>query len=332
MSIKSELAIQTGNAYKGKVCCYFSVTKRKCRESDPVLAFSKTSDVGINIFDPATQKGVKFFMGGTLPYYIFEKTRLCMWYAFMNGFKNQSTGNAPRESPAYTVKLKGGKYSGQTPAQILANPENYNGLVEQYNYIQKNLSNPQYAKYKAGNEEQLRAIQEACALYRAGTLAVSPTNAKICIWAGVRTPDVNKVDTRGMTDVRMIEIDYDTAPGEKEPYSIKIVNCMAPPVKNSQVGAKIAQAVDRVTLNMTFSEETWYGLWKDVIEAKQSFGRFMEGDRIRYSEANRWQASENKGNAQAASCQAQFPPGANRQMYASEANLQYDFQNNRQYA
>lgn len=77
-NMKQQMAIQSANTYKGKVCCYASVTKKEYKEGDPALAMSDTSNVCINIFDAGSSKGVKFYFGGTLPSYIFEK-QSCVW-------------------------------------------------------------------------------------------------------------------------------------------------------------------------------------------------------------------------------------------------------------
>lgn len=283
---KQVLATQAANTYKGKICCYANVTRRKMKDHDPALAFSKTSSVGINIFDPTSTKGVKYFLDSTLPSFIFEKTRICMLHSFMNKLKNVESAE---KTPAYTVKLKRGEFKDRTPAEILTNnPEKYNALTAYYNELVVNAGNPQYAKYQKMNEEQAKAIKEACALYAQQKLKKTVSYPKIPIHDGIKTPDISKVDKNGNTEVRIIKIFYDTDPGNNEPYSIEITNCMAPPVQGSLVGAKLSKAVNSVTLMMTFTEEIWFGFWKDVIDAKDAFARLMESDRIVYSEKEMW--------------------------------------------
>ena len=106
------------------------------------------------------------------------------------------------------------------------------------------------------------------------------------------------MDNRGYTEARTAKITFDTDPDNKAPYCIEIMNCMAPPVQNAQIGAKLSQAVDKTMLMMNFSEEEWYGFWKDTTDAKDSFGRMLEGERLEYSEKNKWkpQQTQQKNN------------------------------------
>lgn len=110
----------------------------------------------------------------------------------------------------------------------------------------------------------------------------------------MRTPNVNKVNQKGLTEARTAKITFDTDPGNKEPYCIEIMNCMAPPVQGAQIGARLSQCEDKITLMMNFSEEAWYGFWKDTIEAKTSFGRLMENERLDYSDKNMWKPQQNQ--------------------------------------
>ena len=114
----------------------------------------------------------------------------------------------------------------------------------------------------------------------------------------MRTTNVNKVNQKGLTEARTAKITFDTDPGNKEPYCIEIMNCMAPPVQGAQIGARLSQCEDKITLMMNFSEEAWYGFWKDTIEAKTSFGRLMENERIDYSDKNMWKPQQNQQYAQ----------------------------------
>lgn len=294
INLKQQMAIQSANVYKGKVCCYASVTKKGFREGDPALAMSETSNVCINIFDATSAKGVKFYFGGTLPSFIFEKTKLCMALGLTT---QKPEGTEEKKSAAYTVKIKFGPFKDRTPAEVLLeNSNNYNLLCDTYNKLMA-ANDPKFAKQ---NSVVANAIAEAGNLFMNGQLDKTSVNTyqKIVIWDGMRTPNVNKVNQKGLTEARTAKITFDTDPGNKEPYCIEIMNCMAPPVQGAQIGARLSQCEDKITLMMNFSEEAWYGFWKDTIEAKTSFGRLMENERIDYSDKNMWKPQQNQQYAQ----------------------------------
>ena len=294
INLKQQMAIQSANVYKGKICCYASVTKKGFREGDPALAMSETSNVCINIFDAASAKGVKFYFGGTLPSFIFEKTKLCMALGLTT---QKQEGTEEKKSAAYTVKIKFGPFKDRTPAEVLLeSPNNYNPLCDTYNKLMA-ANDPKFARQ---NSVVANAIAEAGNLFMNGQLdktSVS-TYQKIIIWDGMGTPNVNKVNQKGLTEARTAKITFDMDPGNKEPYCIEIMNCMAPPVQGAQIGARLSQCEDKITLMMNFSEEAWYGFWKDTIEAKTSFGRLMENERIDYSDKNMWKPQQNQQYAQ----------------------------------
>lgn len=292
-NMKQQLAIQSANTYKGKVCCYASVTKKDFKEGDPALAMSDTSNVCINIFDSGSSKGVKFYFGGTIPAYIFEKTKLCMAMKLYSAlFVKKNTENGTN-SPAYTARFKFGMFKGKSPAEILIeNPNNYNSLVQEYN----KLAATSDSRYVAANSAMMSAISEAVSLYSSGQLKMDNVSMsqRILLLEETRTPNIAKVDKRGMTEARTVKITFDTNQENKSPFCIEIMNCMAPPVQGAQVGAKLSQAVDKVMLMMEFTEEQWFGFWKDTLEAKKSFSRMMEGSRLEYSENNRWKPQSNQ--------------------------------------
>ena len=290
VNLKQQMAIQSANVYKGKVCCYASVTKKGFREGDPALAMSETSNVCINIFDTASAKGVKFYFGGTLPNFIFEKTKLCMALGLT---AQKPEGAEEKKSAAYTEKIKFGPSKDRTPAEVLLeSPNNYNQLCDTYNKLVA-ANDPKFARQ---NSVVASAIVDAGKVGMNGQNRVCAVNTyqKIIIWDGMRTPNVNKVNQKGLTEARTAKITFDTDPGNKEPYCIEIMNCMAPPVQGAQIGARLSQCEDKITLMMNFSEEAWYGFWKDTIEAKTSFGRLMENERLDYSDKNMWKPQQNQ--------------------------------------
>ena len=206
-------------------------------------------------------------------------------------------GTEEKKSAAYTVKIKFGPFKDRTPAEVLLeSPNNYNPLCDTYNKLMA-ANDPKFARQ---NSVVANAIAEAGNLFMNGQLDKTSVNTyqKIIIWDGMRTPNVNKVNQKGLTEARTAKITFDMDPGNKEPYCIEIMNCMAPPVQGAQIGARLSQCEDKITLMMNFSEEAWYGFWKDTIEAKTSFGRLMENERIDYSDKNMWKPQQNQQYAQ----------------------------------
>ena len=208
VNLKQQMAIQSANVYKGKVCCYASVTKKGFREGDPALAMSETSNVCINIFDTASAKGVKFYFGGTLPNFIFEKTKLCMALGLT---AQKPEGAEEKKSAAYTVKIKFGPFKDRTPAEVLLeSPNNYNQLCDTYNKLVA-ANDPKFARQ---NSVVASAIVEAGNLFMNGQLDKTSVNTyqKIIIWDGMRTPNVNKVNQKGLTEARTAKFTFDTDP------------------------------------------------------------------------------------------------------------------------
>lgn len=220
-------------------------------------------------------------------------------------------------SPAYNIFLKKGKFKDRTAADILIkNPELFNELIAYYNELSNNINNPNYEKYRKGNMDQACAIHEACSLHQSGKLK-NISFSKVPIWDATRTPDVSKTDKNGNTECRAIEITYDSNPNSKEPYNIQIMNCMAPPIPNSLVGAKLSQAVDKIILSMSFTEEAFYGLWEDTVFTKEAFARTAERERISYSDQFDWRKNANNTNIK------QYSNNNYNDCYTGYANTNY---------
>ena len=100
------------------------------------------------------------------------------------------------------------------------------------------------------------------------------------------------------------------------------MNSMAPPVQGAQIGARLSQCEDKITLMMNFSEEAWYGFWKDTIEAKTSFGRLMENERLDYSDKNMWKPQQNQQYAQLNNV-VQMQQGQNYSQYSGSSYMGY---------
>ncbi len=85
------------------------------------------------------------------------------------------TSSAPaNDSPAYTVAMSSGSFKGRTPAQILSDPSTKDSLLKQRDWLAGNLGNE---RYRAMNQKQIDAINEAVRLLEAGQLETEESTA-----------------------------------------------------------------------------------------------------------------------------------------------------------
>lgn len=147
---------------------------------------------------------------------IEQKFRYC-FQVQMDSIRKSEKQNLPS---CYTKTFNAGSNKGRTPAQLLSQ-EGEKALNSQMEFLQKNLS--RYPK----NADLIRACQEAIQLSRQGKLMNTPNPWQYDLYSGLKS---NGKKTRsGNTDyyqastlaVRFVE-------GAKEPFSIEIMNCMAP--------------------------------------------------------------------------------------------------------
>lgn len=156
-------------------------------------------------------------------------------------------------SCGYTVTLKGGSFSGKTAAGILLeNPAMRNDLLKQRDYYAQNANHPKYGK---NNVAMMNAINDAVVLLDAGKLDSSKILSGVkTIYESIKTPDNKKLDNRGLTKARHCTIRY--SENSAMPFSIQIMNCMAPPV-DAKVGAKLEQSQDKTVMNINATNEEW---------------------------------------------------------------------------
>lgn len=239
-------------------------------------AFGK-SRFDFYIFKYESSKSVKYSMGFSTIKFIYEKTKALMAEG-VQPKKNDET----QVSPAYTVQLKGGTFSGRTAAEILINnPEEAQALCNQRDYYMKNSNHPKYGK---NNLNMANAVNDAINLYNQGLLDPQKvTSAVLTVYEAVRTPNKSKVDERGLTKARSILITHDL---KNNDYIVKIMNCMAPPA-DGNVGAKLNQAADSTTFQFSCTEEEWWDFISECYELVNEYREVMRKRRFTIYETNR---------------------------------------------
>ncbi len=240
----------------------FNPTTQSDLENGSVLDIMSNSKVGLYLFNSDDKASVKYNIEAETADYIFEKSKICLAKGMNSSAEDGDL------SPAYKVRFKGGKLAGKTPAELLLekNPQtNYQALSDQYQYLSNQPTN---SKFAAMNRQQMEAIQDAVTLYQNGKLVRKNIDNAIVIYSGVKTPNVQTVDQRGLTKVRTISMNY--LSGEKECFQISIMNGMAPPA-GELVGAKLSEVKDKVAYTMKFNEEQWFVFWNAVCKRIKEF-------------------------------------------------------------
>lgn len=209
--------------------------------------FGKTR-FDIYMFKYAEKKSIKYCLNTSAVKLIYEKTK-----AIIDSSVNKKQDKS-KTSPAYTVAIKGGGFYNKTAAEILLeNPQMRNKLLEQRDfYEQASLKNP---KFKRSNDAMVQAINEAVIAFDNGKLEAGLVNARTILYCGMKTPNPDKKDGRGLIEVRQIEISY--SPAAAMPFTVSILNGMAPPT-SGQVGAKMEQVTDKTSWQMNLMEEEWF--------------------------------------------------------------------------
>lgn len=288
-------ATQVDNFYKGKgkVCLYATAGLREIKNKSPMLKLSDASILSLFLFNQENNKSVKYCLDGGDEGYILKKTEILMAQnSDLARMANSDTeGSETRKEPAYIVQIKRGKYKDMSPAEIISQ-KGLQALNEVAAELQQSMNNPQYVKFRAMNMEQYNACVQAYNLFQNGQLENVTTSKPYIIWKGIKTPDIKKVDQRGLTEVRMISISY--TPGAEEPYEIKISNFMAPPVEGAMVGAKVSKAVDENSMYVQMNEKDWYCFWSELVNAKKAYNNYVAPGRIQFAEANAWRPDPSK--------------------------------------
>jgi hypothetical protein len=185
-------------------------------------------------------------------------------------------------SPAYTVRMTTGQFVGQTPAEIMSNPENKDDLNKHYAFLADHLN-----KYP-NNQKQMDAIMDAARLMNEGKLeAVSGNAPYITILEAVPLPQIykegvvfdkntgkyiNKNREDGLCPVNEIEIVCDTS--KKSPYIVTVSNYFAPVVKNMENGKLNAikkNCADRVDHKFNLTTDEWNDFVRKEAIAEEIF-------------------------------------------------------------
>lgn len=277
-------AVQVDNFYKGKgkVCLYATAGLKELKSKTPVLKLSEASVLCLYLFNQENNRSVKYYLDGGDEIYILRKTEMLMSRDIMQDGKEEMPVT---DEPAYTVQIKRGKYRDMTPAEII-NEKGIQALNEVVTELQQSISNPQNVRFRDINVRQYNACVQAFELVRNGQLKKVGSAKPYVIWKGLKTPNNKKVDQRGLTEVRTFSVSYTR--GAEEPYEIKITNCMAPPVQGAQIGARISQATDEVSMAVRMNEKDWYCFWSELVNTKNAYSAYAAPSRIQYAEANAW--------------------------------------------
>ena len=203
-------------------------------------------------------------------------------YAFnkvMDVKHSAPTGN----SPAYTVRMTNGPFVGQTPAEIMSNPENKDALNKHYAFLADHKD--KYPK----NKIQMDAIVDAAKLMSDGKLEAVSNNAPyITILEAVPLPQIYKkgvvfnesaskyVFTEredGLCPINEIEIVCDTS--KNAPYIITVTNYFAPVIKDMKDHGKLktikANKTDLVQHKFNLTAGEWNEFVKNEAIAEKIF-------------------------------------------------------------
>ena len=140
---------------------------------------------------------------------IDRKFNLCV-EKMMFEKKDEKEGES---SIAYTTRFYSGKLKGKSPAEVLNEPDGWNTLQTQYNWLKENL-----AKYP-NNQKLMDAINEAGKLYKSGNLDKVNTNNILIYSNEYRYMTGLERNTRNCYTLKI-----ECTPSEKNPYVISMTN------------------------------------------------------------------------------------------------------------
>lgn len=185
-------------------------------------------------------------------------------------------------SPAFTKRFTSGKMKGKTPAQVLLEAEDKEDAIQnlnsQFSWLKRNAEkNPKYA---AGNREQMKAIQEAAALYKEGRLTQDLLKAPshtgdgqvIPLYESGFRPLRSRKKKNGKTFI--YEIVFDWTIGSAYPVSITIRNYYADVTEKENgmlnVLAKTKEQEQKNSMALTAAE------WQNILYMIQANMRMFE--------------------------------------------------------
>lgn len=187
-------------------------------------------------------------------------------------------------SKAYTTVIKSGKLKDKIPALLLLeDSKNLTLLENQKKWLEDNL-----AKYP-GNQEQIDGIKEAIELYKAGKLSpVLKEEAKSV--PGTRTyvvyetacKNIQPVDKEGRWTIYQISIKY--TPENNLPFTIEVMNCMAPVDKSKGNEIVMSKAVNKQTQDIRMSEEEWFTMIDSMKAIKIMFESLTYPDQLQLAD------------------------------------------------
>lgn len=215
--------------------------------------FGKTK-FNMFIFKYEDKSSVKYGLSAADVKYIYSRT-----LGIINTPKKKTDVTL---SPGYTVLLKGGIFNNKTAAEMLIeNPNLRNDILRQRDFLLKNVNHPKYGR---NNQKMVDAINDAVIALDNGQLDPNKLSSNtIVLFEGIKTPNNKKLDNRGLTEARQFRLTY--TPGTATPFSVTIMNCMAPPA-DAMVGAKLEQAVDCRKWNYGLTEVEWYNFIDEMYQ------------------------------------------------------------------
>lgn len=190
---------------------------------------------------------------------IFEEARMRYQLQYMRQEGTEGDWGEYANSPAFTVKISGGTFRGETPAEVLLrDPETNKELLEkQISFLQQNLS-----KYPR-NQTQIEAIEEAIELYENGIIKknegrVPVRKEHVLYRAGVRPLIRRKRASDGKCFVYDIAIYWKD--GAQNPVRFEIKNYYAPVIQkeNGLLMVNYEERDSVIVNGMDMSADEWF--------------------------------------------------------------------------
>lgn len=183
-------------------------------------------------------------------------------------------------SKAYTTVIKSGKLKDKIPALLLLeDPKNLTLLENQKKWLEDNLT-----KYP-GNQEQIDGIKEAIELYKAGKLspdleeeAKSTSGTRTYTVYETACKNIQPIDKEGRWTIYQISIKY--TPENNLPFTIEVMNCMAPVDKSKGNEIVMSKAVNKQTQDIRMSEEEWFTMIDSMKAIKIMFESLTYPDQL----------------------------------------------------
>lgn len=183
--------------------------------------------------------------------------------------EKKKKGTKSTTGPAYTVAMRSGKLKGKTPiAALNEDPKNYDLLVTQKEWLEKNLTS------YPDNKTQIDAIVEALELFKAGDIGVEAekdTDTETATYVVYEAPckNIKPLDEEGRYTIYQVSVKY--VVGNNLPFKIEVMNCYAPVDTKKGNEIVMSKAVNKKTISMALSEDEWYTLVDSMLTQKRMF-------------------------------------------------------------